>query len=57
MTITTTITTDSLLPRPKLHYDGGYDVALKGASVVVDGLRVKNHMGKEFSSMSLPPYP
>jgi hypothetical protein len=30
-----TITIDSLLPRPKLDYDGGYDVAVKGLSVVV----------------------
>ena len=29
------ITTDSLLSRPKLDYDGGYDVAVKDASVVV----------------------
>jgi hypothetical protein len=33
--MTATITTDSLLLRPKLDYDGGYDVAIKGASVVV----------------------
>ena len=30
-----TITADSLLPRPKLDYDVGYDAAVKGASVVV----------------------
>ena len=30
-----TITIDSLLPSPKLDYDGGYDVAVKGPSVVV----------------------
>ena len=30
-----TITVDSLLPRPKLDYDMGYDAAIKGASVVV----------------------
>jgi hypothetical protein len=30
-----TITVDSLLPRPKLNCDVGYDVAVKGASVVV----------------------
>jgi hypothetical protein len=29
------ITADSLLSRPKLDYDGGYDVAMKGPSVVV----------------------
>ena len=29
------ITTDSLLPRPKLDCDGGYDMAVKGPSVVV----------------------
>ena len=33
-----TITADSLLPSPKLDYDGGYDVAVKGLSVVVIGL-------------------
>jgi hypothetical protein len=30
-----TITVDSLLPRPKLDYDGGYNVAVKGLNVVV----------------------
>jgi hypothetical protein len=30
-----TITVDSLLPRPKLDCDVGYDAAVKGASVVV----------------------
>ena len=30
-----TITIDSLLPRPKLDCDVGYDVAMKGLSVVV----------------------
>ena len=29
--MTTTITADRLLPRPKLNCDGGYDVAVKGA--------------------------
>ena len=29
------VTADSLLPRPKLDYDVGYDVVVKGASVVV----------------------
>ena len=29
------ITANSLPPRPKLDYDVGYDVAVKGASVVV----------------------
>jgi hypothetical protein len=33
-----TTTLDSLLPRPKLDYDGGYDVAVKGLSVVVEVL-------------------
>ena len=28
-----TITVDSLLARPKLDYDVGYDAAVKGASV------------------------
>jgi len=31
-----TITADSLLLRPKLDCDGGYDVAMKGPSVVVE---------------------
>ena len=30
-----TITIDSLLPRPKLDCDVGYDTAVKGASIVV----------------------
>ena len=30
-----TITADSLLPRLKSDYDRGYDMAVKGASVVV----------------------
>ena len=30
-----TITIESLLPRPKLDCDVGYDAAVKGASVVV----------------------
>jgi len=37
MVMAMTITIDSLLSRPKLDYDGGYDVALKGPSVVVEG--------------------
>jgi len=37
-----TITVDSLLPRPKLDYDVGYDVAVKGASVVVDVPHLKS---------------
>jgi hypothetical protein len=32
-----TITVDSLLPRPKLDCNVGYDAAVKGASVVVIG--------------------
>ena len=38
-----TITANSLLPRPKYGCDGGYDVAMKGLSVVVHvrpGLRL-----------------
>jgi hypothetical protein len=35
MVMTTTITADSLLSRPKLDYDGGYDVVVKGVSVEV----------------------
>ena len=30
-----TITADSLMLRPKVDYDVGYDVAMKGLSVVV----------------------
>ena len=30
-----TITVDSLLPRPKVDCDVGYDAAVKGASAVV----------------------
>ena len=33
--MTTTITADNLLPSPKLDCDVSYDVAVKGASVVV----------------------
>ena len=33
--MTLTITVDSLLPRSKLDCDGGYDMAVKGSSVVV----------------------
>ena len=36
------ITADSLPPRPKLDCDGGYDVAVKGASVVVDVPHLKS---------------
>ena len=35
MVMAMSITADSLLPRPKSDYDRGYDVAVKGASVVV----------------------
>ena len=35
MVMTTTITADNLLPSPKLDCDVSYDVAVKGASVVV----------------------
>jgi hypothetical protein len=35
MVMAMTITADSLLPRSKLDYDGGYDVAMKGLNVVV----------------------
>ena len=34
-----TITVDSLLSRPKLDCDVGYDVTVKGVSVVVEGRR------------------
>jgi hypothetical protein len=30
-----TITIDSLPPRPKCGYDGGYNMAVKGLSIVV----------------------
>ena len=35
MVMAMTIIVDSLPPRPKLDYDGGYDAAVKGPSVVV----------------------
>ena len=35
MAMAMTITTDSLLSKPKSDCDRGYDVAVKGASVVV----------------------
>ena len=34
--MTTTITADSLLPRPKLDCDVGYDAAVKGTCIVVN---------------------
>jgi hypothetical protein len=37
MEVAITITADILLPRPKSDCDRGYDVAVKGASVVVGG--------------------
>ena len=40
------ITADSLLPRPKLDCDGGYDVGVKGPSVVVG----KHGIGKYIKS-------
>jgi hypothetical protein len=36
-----TITVDSLLSRPKLDCDRGYDVAVKGLSVVVNKITIK----------------
>ena len=36
-----TITVDSLLPRPKVDCDVGYDVAVKDASVVVSLFSLK----------------
>ena len=35
-----TITADSLLPRPKSDYNRGYDMAVKGASVVVNTIPI-----------------
>ena len=35
------ITMDSLLPRPKLDCDAGYDAAVKGTSVVVSCLKFR----------------
>ena len=35
-----TITVDSLLPRPKCGCDGGYNMYVKGLSVVVQVFRV-----------------
>ena len=43
-----TITVDSLLSRPKLDYDVAYDATVKGASVVVFGLLVRDNFS--FSS-------
>jgi len=47
-----TITVDSLLLRPKLDCDGGYDMAVKGASVVVHELlpvsRLTSHRFTEY---------
>ena len=37
--MTTTITADSLPPKPKLDCYGGYDMVVKGASVVVIGTK------------------
>jgi hypothetical protein len=42
MAMAMTITADSLLPRPKSDCDRGYDVTVKGASVVVTKNRLKN---------------
>ena len=39
MVLAMSITADSLLSRPKLDCDVGYDAAVKGASVVVVGER------------------
>jgi hypothetical protein len=38
VTMAMTITVNSLLPRPKLDCDGGYDAAVRGSSVVVHAL-------------------
>ena len=37
-----TIIVDSLPPRPKLDYDVGYDMAMKGTSIVVAGTMAKD---------------
>ena len=39
-----TITTNSSLPRTKLDCDVGYDVAMKGASVVVTRCKLAKKM-------------
>jgi hypothetical protein len=39
-----TITTDSLLPRPKLDYDGGYSVAVNGPIIVVGPANINSNM-------------
>ena len=46
-----TITVDSLLPRPKLDYDMGYDAALNGASVVVSTRVFITRMNDEPTNM------
>ena len=45
MVMDMTITADSLLPSQKLDCDGGYDVAMKGLSVVVVGSRWQTRGG------------
>ena len=53
-----TITVDSLLSRPKLDYDGGYDMAMICLNVVVCGLyRVtQTHYDKDIALTSLVSY-
>ena len=46
------ITVDSLPPRPKCGYDGGYDVAVKGPSVVVS-ISSLHVAGKPFKPMMI----
>jgi len=52
MVMAMTITVDILLLRPKLDYDGGYDAAVKGLSIVVPKSIEKERMGH----MKVPRY-
>jgi hypothetical protein len=49
-----TIAADSLLLRPKLDYDGGYDVAVKGLNVVMCNQSTSFwNLGKEFHDVPM----
>ena len=53
MVMAMSITADSLLARPKLDYDVGYDATVKGASVVV----LLHHMYKLSIYSNYPSFP
>jgi hypothetical protein len=48
-----TITADSLLPRLKLDYDGGYDVTVKGLSVLVLVFKLPHQVSSPFKIVKL----